>query len=49
MQADREIGRDFCGARKVWHQLTREGIAVPGGADHARRAGKRLVTTQAGK
>jgi putative transposase len=55
VHSHKEIGRGLYGARKVWHQLKREGIALPrcqverlmrtGGLQGVRR-GKRFVTTK---
>ncbi len=55
VHGDRSIGRGVYGARKVWHQLAREGIGVPRcqverlmrAADlQGARRGKRFVTTK---
>ena len=58
VHSDPTIGRSLYGARKVWHQLTREGIHVgrcrverlmkTSGLQGVRR-GKRFVTTKANK
>ena len=58
VHGDRTIGRGLYGARKVWHQLLREGFAVPRcqverlmkatGLQGVRR-GRRFVTTKADK
>lgn len=55
VHGDREIGRGLYGARKVWHQMRREGIRVPrcqverlmrqAGLQGARR-GRRVKTTR---
>ena len=56
MHSDRTLGRGLYGARKVWHQLKREGHAVPrcqverlmrqAGLEGARRGRKAIRTTQ---
>ena len=56
VHGDRKIGRGLYGARKVWHQLRREGIEVArctverlmraDGLRGATRGGKKVVTTR---
>jgi putative transposase len=55
VHSDPKIGRGLYGARKVWHQMRREGIQVPrcrverlmrNAGLHGVRRGRRLVTTR---